>query len=180
VRDQSAWKTQAVLSVRAAEAADAMEVAGVHVRSWQLGYRGLLPDGYLDGLRPEDRARRYTFGRSPADGPTTIVALQDGDIRGFATIGPAGDAEDTSIGELLALYVDPGCWGLGVGRRLILEARRRLAERSFAEAILWVFAGNERAEAFYRADGWNPDGARRADEVWGATVDELRYRRTLP
>ena len=28
-----------------------MEVARVHVRSWQAGYRGLLPDAYLDGLR---------------------------------------------------------------------------------------------------------------------------------
>ena len=32
-----------------------MAVARVHVRSWQVGYRGLLPDAYLDGLRAEER-----------------------------------------------------------------------------------------------------------------------------
>jgi hypothetical protein len=37
--------------LRRAEPADAMEVARVHVRSWQVAYRGLLPDAYLDGLR---------------------------------------------------------------------------------------------------------------------------------
>ena len=37
--------------LRPAEPDDAMEVARVHVRSWQAGYRGLLPDAYLDGLR---------------------------------------------------------------------------------------------------------------------------------
>jgi GNAT superfamily N-acetyltransferase len=84
------------------------------------------------------------------------------------------------LGELLALYVDPGSWGKGIGRRLLVEARARLAGRGFVEAILWVLAGNERAERFYRVDGWRPDGARRHDEIWGVTADEVRYRRALP
>jgi hypothetical protein len=29
----------------------------------------------------------------------------------------------------------------------------------------------------YRLDGWATDGLRRAESVWGAVVDELRYRR---
>ena len=47
-----------VLTVRRATPEDAAGVAGVHVRSWQVAYRGLLPDDYLDGLRPEDRMAR--------------------------------------------------------------------------------------------------------------------------
>jgi GNAT superfamily N-acetyltransferase len=168
----------AVLIVRAAEPAEAMEVAGVHVRAWQRAYRGLLPDRSLDGLRPADRAAHYTFGRSQPDSPSTIVASKDGAICGFAT-GPARGEADPEVGELLALYVDPGSWGMGVGRRLVSEARARLAEGGFAEAILWVLAGNERAERFYRADGWMPDGARRQEEIWGVTADEVRYRRVL-
>jgi hypothetical protein len=58
-------------SVRTATAGDAMEVAKVHVRSWQAAYRGLVPDSYLDALRPEDRAARYTFGAAGGEGPTT-------------------------------------------------------------------------------------------------------------
>jgi ribosomal protein S18 acetylase RimI-like enzyme len=75
--------------------------------------------------------------------------------------------------------VDPECWRHGIGRRLVDEARRRLSERGFTEAILWVLVGNQRADSFYRADGWLPDGTRREDEVWGAHVDEVRYRRAL-
>jgi ribosomal protein S18 acetylase RimI-like enzyme len=156
-----------------------MEVARVHVRSWQAGYRGLLPDAYLDGLRAEDRAARYTFGRPAADGPATIVAVLDKQIRGFATVGRAADSPPQT-GELLALYVDPSCWRIGVGRRLISEARRSLTERGFATAILWVLDGNERAERFYRSDGWATDGERRTVEVWGISARELRYRRDLP
>jgi hypothetical protein len=44
-----------VLSVRAATPDDAAAVAGVHVRSWQAAYRGLIADAYLDGLNPDDR-----------------------------------------------------------------------------------------------------------------------------
>jgi ribosomal protein S18 acetylase RimI-like enzyme len=166
------------VEIRAARPADAPAVAGVHVRSWQAGYRELLPAAYLDALRPEDRAARYTFDRDGSDDPETIVALVGDLIRGFATIGPATDIEDRDIGELLALHVDPDSWGQGLGRMLIGEARRRLAARGFAEAILWVLAGNTRAERFYRADGWLADGARREDEIWGVRAEEVRYRRT--
>jgi GNAT superfamily N-acetyltransferase len=138
-----------------------MAVAEVHVRSWQVAYRHLLPDPYLDALRPSDRAARYTFDRDGEDDPITIVALVEDLVRGFATIGPARGVEDPDVGEVLALYVDPHSWGHGLGRRLIVEARRQMTARSFTNAILWVLAGNTRAERFYRADGWLPDGARR-------------------
>jgi GNAT superfamily N-acetyltransferase len=176
-----------VLSVRAAQRGDELAVAAVHVRSWQLGYRDLLPHAYLNGLRAEDRAARYTFDRTPAGGPVTIVALDGDAIRGFATLGQAagetgrvpGFGLGGPAGELLALYVDPPCWGRGIGRRLIAESRCRLSAHGFAEALVWVLAGNERAERFYRADGWIADGARRGRQAWGVTVDERRYRRAV-
>ena len=170
----------AVLIVRGARAEDAAEVAGVHVRSWQAGYRGLLPQKYLDGLRPEDRPARYTFGSEDAGLPSTIVAAQDGTICGFATSGPSRHADAPDVGEILALYVDPGAWGLGVGRLLMAEARSALVRRGFTEAVLWVLVGNDRAQRFYRIDGWRTDDARRTVEVWGIAVDEIRYRRRLP
>jgi hypothetical protein len=60
------------------------------------------------------------------------------------------------------------------------NARSRLAGLGFTEALLWVLAGNARAERFYCADGWLPDGQRREDEVWGMGVSKIRYRRRLP
>src|SRR5882724_4717212 len=50
------------VELRHAEPSDAMAVAQVHVRSWQVAYRKLMPDEYLDQLRPEDRAQEYNFG----------------------------------------------------------------------------------------------------------------------
>jgi ribosomal protein S18 acetylase RimI-like enzyme len=169
-----------VLSVRPASPDDAAAVAGVHVRSWQGAYRGLLPDEYLDGLRPDDRVSHYTFGATDLSTPATAVAVEDGDICGFVTTGPCRDADETRTGEVLALYVDPRAWGAGVGARLMAEARAHLGHQGFTEALLWVLVGNDRAQRFYRIDGWQPDGGRRSDEVWGVVVDEVRFRRRLP
>lgn len=150
-------------------------MAGVHVRSWQVAYRGLLPDDYLDRQRPEDRMARYTFGSAPGQ-PETILAVERDTIWGFATTGPSRDEDAKAVGELYAIYVDPQYWGRGVGRLLIAEARTRLMGRGFAQAILWVLVGNERAQRFYRLDGWRPDGSRRQEVIWGLLVDETRYR----
>jgi GNAT superfamily N-acetyltransferase len=153
-----------------------MAVARVHVRAWQSAYRELLPGDYLDGLRPEDRAPSYDFANQDPLRPFTIVADSAGLIQGFATTMPVRDEDLPGYGELCALHVDPDIWGQGCGRSLMAAARAHLWEQGFHHASLWVLAGNERAERFYRINGWEPDGCRRWDTVWGVTVDEVRYR----
>ncbi len=165
--------------IRPAEPGDEMSVADVHVRSWQVAYKGLLPEEYLDGLRPEDRARKYTFGSHDLSQPFTMVAAEAGRISGFATIAPARDPDIPDYGELYALYVAPEFWGCGIGAALMAAARARLHERGFRNAALWVMANNTRAERFYTIDQWKPDGLRRTDTVWGVVVDEIRYQRSL-
>ncbi|WP_018972105.1 GNAT family N-acetyltransferase [Rudaea cellulosilytica] len=165
--------------LRPAEPDDAMEVARVHVRAWQAGYRGLLAQDYLDGLRAEDRARRYDFANPDPRRPATLVALDGGAVCAFTTTMPAGDTDMPECGELCALYVDPDYWGRGIGTVLVRAARARLRDQGFREAVLWLLTGNARGERFYRADGWVANGITRKDVVWGVEVDELRYRRRL-
>ncbi|MGH7634858.1 MAG: GNAT family N-acetyltransferase [Gemmatimonadaceae bacterium] len=165
--------------LRDALPADARAVASVHVRAWQVGYRGLIAQEYLDALRPEDRASRYTFGSADPAHPTTIVATEAGVVRGFATVGGSRDVHDARTGELLACYVDPDAWRRGIGRLLETEARARLASLGFTSAVLWVLERNNRAQRFYRAVGWESDGVARTEECWGVLVNELRFRRAL-
>jgi GNAT superfamily N-acetyltransferase len=151
----------------------------VHVRSWQVGYRNLIPDEFLDRLRPEDRAARYDFATTDVSKPSTILAIEGAEILGFATTAPSRDPDLPDHGELCALYVDPQKWGRGIGVALISAARARLAELGFRNALLWVLEGNIRAERFYRADHWAPDGVLRTDSRRGVTLHEVRYQRTL-
>jgi GNAT superfamily N-acetyltransferase len=167
------------MNLRPAIPEDAMAVARVHVRAWQVAYRGLIPGDYLAALRPEDRAQRYEFGALDPAKPRTLVAVEADTILGFASISPSRDEDTTGQGELCALYVEPDCWGRGIGRALTAAARTDLHRLGFRQAVLWVVAGNARAEQFYRADGWSPDGLRRARQFSSVTVATVRYSRDL-
>ncbi len=167
------------MEIRPAVPEDALAVARVHVQSWQAAYRGLLPDEYLDALRPEDRAPHYDFTHTDPATPNTLVAVETDEVLGFATTMPSRDETLANYGELSALYVAPEHWRKGIGTMLIAAAYKHLVRRGYRDALLWILAGNTRAEHFYQMDGWRPDGVRRSETVWGVTVDELRYVRRL-
>ena len=167
------------MNLRLAVPEDAMAVARVHVRAWQAAYRGLMPDDHLAGLRPQERARHYDFAGLDPTGPRTLVAVEADTVLGFATISPARDEDVRGQGELCALYVEPDCWGRGIGQALASAARSDLYRLGFRKAVLWVVAGNVRAHRFYRADGWTADERRRPRQVWSVTVDTVRYSRVL-
>lgn len=174
------------IGVREARRGDELRVAEIHVRAWQEAYRGLIADEFLDALDPRDRAARYAFGASGSAGPATLLAVEEEEgegeevVAGFVTFGASRDEDAPGRGEVYALYVDPDRYRGGVGRLLMAAARRRLREAGFAEAILWVLRGNERAARFYEREGWNRDGATRVEQPYGVRSTVDRFRRRLP
>ncbi len=91
------------------------------------------------------------------------------------TFGPSRDEDAVGLGEIYALYVDPGRHEGGVGRMLMAHARRRLRKAGFEAAVLWVLEGNDRAASFYEREGWNPDGATRVEEPYGIVSHVRRF-----
>jgi GNAT superfamily N-acetyltransferase len=114
--------------------------------------------------------------RDPPAGSATLVVDAEGELAGFAHVGPA---RDDDCGELYAIYVDPDHWGAGLGRALIVEAEQRLEAAGFAEAILWVLDDNPRARRFYEAAGWRADGGTKRDTFLETEIEEVRYRKAL-
>jgi ribosomal protein S18 acetylase RimI-like enzyme len=111
---------------------------------------------------------------------SVLVAEEDGALLGFVACGECRDPDaGPGTGELQTFFVAAESWRSGVGRALMAAALADLAARGYAEATVWSFAANERANAFYEAHGFTPDGAERAEEDW-ADIPEIRYRRTLP
>jgi ribosomal protein S18 acetylase RimI-like enzyme len=168
-----------MIRIREALPGDALDVARAHVRSWQAGYEGLIAQEYLDKLRPEDRASRYTFAQMNPRGPFTQVAVEADTICGFVTTGRARDDDLRGGGEIWAIYVDPPRWGGGVGRRLMAAGCAHLVGQGHDTALLWVLSGNVRARRFYERVGWRWDGARRTDQIGDTLVHEVRYQRPL-
>jgi ribosomal protein S18 acetylase RimI-like enzyme len=171
------------MQIRPAVVGDAAQIAGVHVRSWQGAYRGLLPQEYLDGLDPAQRMNTWVRLTSRAGGTraAVLVAEDESGVRGFADFGPTRDADgDEGTGEITSIYLAPDAWGTGCGRELMGTALQRMASAGYQQATLWVLDTNARARRFYEAAGFRLDGAEQLDERHGFPIRELRYRRSLP
>ena len=168
--------------IRVAQEEDAAGIAEVHVRSRERTYRSLLPAAYLDNDSIPDRSQRWrTRLVSPAPRSVTWVAEIRGTIVGFCRIGPSPDDDaNEGTGHVYAIYVDPSFFGQGIGAGLLTAGTGSLAECEFSEGTLWVLAGNTRAEKFYKGQGWRRDGAVKTEEISGAVLHEVQYRRGLP
>jgi acetyltransferase (GNAT) family protein len=165
-----------MVTVRRATAADAPAIGRVHVRAWQAAYRGQMPDGYLDGLCPEDRAAYWNsvLAREDFRGrrPGRRTGRRGRRVRGRRPVaGPPGRR------RAVRHQPRPGHWGTGAGRALLEAVQVELARLGFAESVLWVLPGNARARRFYEAAGWAFDGTERDSEAFGASFAEVRYRR---
>ena len=165
-------------AVRTAAIADAPAIARVHVRAWQAGYRGIVPDAILDGLSLPLHERRWRDLLGGSEAAFTLVAERRGRIAGFcAAMAPSRDADARPrTAEIGAIYVDPDAWRGGVGQVLMSAALERLASEGWEHATLWVLAGNERARAFYARLGFAQDGGRMPHRT-GAP--QIRLRRGI-
>ena len=166
------------MQVRVATLEDAEAVAGVHVRSWQSAYRGLVPDADLDSLSVEGRREAWSRILAETDLPRTgTFVLTDGlEVIGFAHVAPTRDDDlRDSTGEVTGIYVAPSAWGRGGGRQLMEAARANLKAAGFATAALWVLEANHRARAFYERQGWVAEGARKVDDRGDFVLLEVRY-----
>ena len=173
--------------VRRAVPDDGPAMGSIHVAAWRVGYAGLLPWAFLDGLDASAFARIWTerllrpAARSQQE---HLVAVVDGRVCAMSTIGPyrpsphetGGRIDPAAAGELWMLNAHPTVWGTGVARYLIDAAVARLGStHPHCDAALWVLEGNARGRRFYEKVGWQPDGARKTDTIGGSTVTEVRY-----
>ena len=108
-----------------------------------------------------------------------LVADEDGLVVGLTACGETRDVgAGPEVGEVRTLFVAPRRWRGGVGRALIQAALADLRRRGKAQATVWSFDANERANRFYETQGFTRDGAERTEAAWNHLL-EVRYRRGL-
>jgi ribosomal protein S18 acetylase RimI-like enzyme len=172
------------VEVRRAQAADAGRIAEIQVRSWQSAYHGLIAQDYLDGLdaaRGRSRWAGWLEEMDWARGGILVVADDAGQLAGFASANQSRDPDaDSTVGEVLAIYLAPECWGRGLGRELMTATLGYLTTAGYTQVTLWVLESNARARRFYEAAGFAADGTVKTDDSRGFPLREVRYRRPLP
>jgi GNAT superfamily N-acetyltransferase len=154
-----------MIEVREAVVEDAEQMARVNAAGWREGFRGIVPDERLDHLPEADWRRQMTAGlREPRLDAFTRIAELDGELAGYCFVAAPGreERDDSTVAELVAMYVYKRFWRRGVGRALIEEAIETTTSFGrYDELFLWTFEDNSRAISFYRSSGFEPDGSRR-------------------
>ena len=108
-------------AIRLASPDDATAIAKVRVDSWRATYRGMIPDGYLDGMTVEAIAAIWERILTAPPNPThTFVAEKDGEVVGFASGMMLAEPRHDVDAELTGLYVVPAA--AVVGRNGAVEA----------------------------------------------------------
>ena len=163
------------MTIRPATADDIPQISRMMAASWKAGYRGILPDAYLETLS-DDR----WVGLIDALPEVEVLVLLDGfEVIGAASLSPAREAAFAGWGELVSLYILPRYFDRGTGVPLLEAVETALLVRGFREAYLWVLADNHRARHFYERQGWHLQGDRLTEEIGGISFTCLRYVRTL-
>ena len=157
-------------SIRRAAPGDAEDFVSVHLQAWRESYAHVLGEEVF--VRRESdrtaavehrRARLAEQQQDPEIG-NWVARSTDGRLLGFASAGPARDADIDVRLELWSIYILAEAYGSGVGQALLEHAV------SDAPAYVWVLEDNSRAQAFYRRNGFIPDGASKdLPQVWAGT-----------
>lgn len=161
---------------------DLPAVASLHALSQRATYQGIIPAWALRATTA-DRLRRTWARRVARESGTHRLFLAEavGELRGFSYVGPGDDVERVppDTGVLYAIHVHPAATGMGIGGALMELCLRTFAEWRFAQAILWVLEGNDRARRFYEHKGWWPDGTVRESPIGDVITRQLRYVRPV-
>jgi GNAT superfamily N-acetyltransferase len=164
-----------LVRIRPATPSDLEEVGRVHALSRNAAYVGLVPARALARVTPRTQTdvwRRRTSTAAPRS--VLLVAEVDDEVVGF-TFASA----DGTTAELAALHVLSDLHGSGTGQALHDGVLDRVRSWGCDVVELWVLRGNERAQSFYRRNGWVHDGTTASHDVGGVDVPILRYARPV-
>lgn len=165
------------VSVRLARPGDAAAIAGVQRDVWLQSYAALLPPEVADEFDLGEAVNGWTAAITapPSQRHLLLVALENGDVVGFSTHGPAEDpdVDSQTTGELLAVHVSPAHLRAGHGSRLMAALVDHARTDGFTSLVGWVFAADDAMRAFLRETGWEADGATR-DLDLGQLVHQVR------
>jgi GNAT superfamily N-acetyltransferase len=126
---------------------------------WQraalVGYDGIFPPE-APAPTPELLTER-TRSAIAAQGfnALVLVACMPGPEQTIVgTIGAVPDPDEGTRAQIVRLYVDPGHWGRGIGRRLHDRALSHLRTAGYRVAVIWVLEANVRARSMVERWGW--------------------------
>lgn len=164
------------MTIRTATPKDIKDIATIHVTAWQVAYKGLIPQSYLDKLSIPKREQAWSNILTNSN-TYTIVHEINGAVVGFANFGHTRDKDKNKnvTGEITSIYLNPRYWRKGLGTQLFEVILEEMKNQEFTEVTLWVLDTNQTACNFYQKMGLKPDGSTKLDIRENFELREIRY-----
>jgi ribosomal protein S18 acetylase RimI-like enzyme len=157
---------------------DAAELGRVHQQCWVETYQELVPPEFWEHSTEARRIGMWErMLRRSEPGRRMVLAEVGTTVVGFAVVGAAltrehPDAPAVDAVEVRMLYLRRSHHGSGIGQQLLDAV---LVDGEAAQ--LWVAEQNPRAQAFYRRNGFAPDGVRDLNAHRGTDLTAIRMLR---
>jgi GNAT superfamily N-acetyltransferase len=164
---------ESLVTIREATTRDAVRIAELHVEGWE-EFRSFVPRVVMDARTVGSRSVQWAeILAGDRAGTWTTVAELDGAVVGFASTRLLEQPEYGANGEIRMLFVDATLRRQGVGRRLLADAARWLAENGGEPILLCSFTQNPYRGAYDRLGGRVV--GERPTEWDGVVVPETAY-----
>jgi GNAT superfamily N-acetyltransferase len=147
-----------MITVRPAVPEDAERIVDIRNTGWREAYAHLLSPEFLANLASDVEFFRDGIARAVRS--VTVVAELDGEVVGYALAGPSDEDDAPRDWCLRHIYQYSRAHGSGTGQALLDAA---IGDRP---TYLWTAEDNPRAIAFYRRNGFTPDGAHKVAPQW--------------
>jgi GNAT superfamily N-acetyltransferase len=175
------------VSVRPARPDDATAVARVQTVAWRTAYRAVLPLAVLDewdeGAAAESWRAAIAGPPTPAHG--VLVAMENGEVVGFAAYGPAEVAPDDPPSpdgpatEIAPLLVEPRWGRRGHGSRLLAAVSDLARATGAGRLVSWLPEADGVSARFLEQAGGDRDGWARTLDTGGEPLREVRWHAVL-
>ncbi|MDO1446536.1 GNAT family N-acetyltransferase [Rhodocytophaga aerolata] len=138
---------------RKATTQDAENIAALHALSWQLHYRGILLDEFLDNHVQQNRLELWQSRlEQPKETQHVVLAEAEGKAIGFVCVYAHADPVwGALVDNLHVLFPQKG---QGIGTQLIQQAAKWVYSTYGDSGLyLWVYTQNTQARGFYEKIG---------------------------
>ncbi|MFV0625901.1 MAG: GNAT family N-acetyltransferase [Alphaproteobacteria bacterium] len=134
------------MTVRTPNFEDAEQIARVHLETWQVVYKNLMPADFLEKRKfgPEKVLRWQENLKNYFSGNGNIIFVSENSNKKITGI-LVGNRNEEGMYEVCCLYVHPDYQGQGFGRELLLAFTEHIKGERF---MLYMLRGNP-SEAFY-------------------------------
>lgn len=165
------------VNIRLATPKDAHDMAQVHMRSWEVAYKNIIP---WDFICEKNATRKSLYAKNITDENkiSYVVQYNNKTVGIMGVASPKDDDVNEDYYELYYLYLDPDYFRLGIGSKAINYAFNIARHLDKKFMTVWVLEENVNAITFYYKCGFNIDGKVK-DVEYGKKLRCIRMVKSL-